>query len=122
MTMKNAEETLKTLSLMHAPTGQEDEVADYMEKKLKACGFSVTRDTLGNVIGRKGKGRKVMIASHMDEISMAVKCITEKGFLKFVKIGGIYDPMLIGARVIVHASERRLGVVASKAPHGMDGE
>ncbi len=120
--MKNAEETLKTLSLMHAPTGQEDEVADYMEKKFKTCGFSVTRDTLGNVIGRKGKGKKILIASHMDEISMAVKSITEKGFLKFVKIGGIYDPTLIGARLVVHAKERRMGVVASKAPHQMENE
>lgn len=120
--MKNAENTLKPLSLMHAPTGQEDEVADFMEKKFKECGFSVTRDTLGNVIARKGKGKKVLIAAHMDEISMAVKSITEKGFLKFVKVGGIYDPSLVGARVLVHAKDRRLGVIATKAPHQMDAE
>lgn len=120
--MKNAEETLKTLSLMHAPTGQEDEVADHLEKKFKDCGFTVTRDTLGNVIARKGKGKKVLVAAHMDEISMAVKTITEKGFLKFVKVGGIYDPMLIGAKVRVHAKAPRIGVVASKAPHQMDSD
>ena len=120
--MKNAENTLKTLSLMHAPTGQEDEVADFLEKTFKHCGFSVERDVLGNVIGRKGKGKKILVAAHMDEISMAVKSITDKGFLKFVKVGGIYDPSLVGARVLVHTKERRMGVIATKAPHQMDAE
>src|SRR3989338_11103146 len=120
--MKNAENTLKTLSLMHAPTGQEDEVADFLEKTFKHCVFSVERDVLGNVIGRKGKGKKILVAAHMDEISMAVKSITDKGFLKFVKVGGIYDPSLVGARVLVHTKERRMGVIATKAPHQMDAE
>ncbi len=120
--MKNAEETLKTLSLMHAPTGQEDEVADFLEKRFEKCGFSVERDVLGNVIARKGKGKRVLVAAHMDEISLAVRTITEKGFLKFVKVGGIYDPSLTNAHVMVHAKERREGIIGTKAPHQMTDE
>lgn len=120
--MTDVTETLKTLSELHGPTGQEDSVADYLEHQFKSCGFATRRDVLGNVIASKGSGKKVMVAAHMDEISMSVKSITDKGFLKFVKIGGIYDPMLVGARVLVHAKKSVLGVVATKAPHQMDGD
>ncbi|MBI4360185.1 M42 family metallopeptidase [Candidatus Micrarchaeota archaeon] len=120
--MTDVTQTLKTLSELHGPTGQEDAVADFLENQFKQCGFSVRRDVLGNVMASKGKGKKVMVAAHMDEISMSVKSITDKGFLKFVKIGGIYDPMLVGSRVMVHAPKPVLGVVAAKAPHQMDGE
>lgn len=120
--MVNITQTLKTLSELHGPTGQEDDVADYLEKHFKECGFSVRRDVLGNVIASKGSGKKVMVAAHMDEISMSVRGVTDKGFLKFVKIGGIYDPMLVGARVMVHGKKPVLGVVATKAPHQMEGE
>ncbi|MDP2717157.1 MAG: M20/M25/M40 family metallo-hydrolase, partial [Candidatus Micrarchaeota archaeon] len=88
----------------------------------KAAGFAVSRDVLGNVIARKGKGKKVLVAAHMDEISMAVKTITEKGFLKFVKVGGIYDPSLVAARVRVHGTKPVLGIIATKAPHQRERE
>ncbi len=114
--------TLKELSQLHAPTGEEDEVADYLEKHFKACGFKVERDVLGNVIARKGEGKKVMLAGHMDEISMVVKSITEKGFLKFAKVGGIYDAQLVATRVLIHTNPRRIGVIASKPPHLMKDE
>ncbi len=114
--------TLTELSDLHGPTGQEDAVADYLEERFKKAGFAVTRDVLGNVIARKGAGKKVLVAAHMDEISMAVKSITEKGFLKFVKVGGIYDPSLVAARVRVHAKTPCLGVIATKAPHQMENE
>ena len=107
---------------MHAPTGMEDEVADFMHAELEAKGFSVHRDALGNVIARKGKGKKVMVATHMDECGMAVSSITKDGFLRFMKIGGLYDGILANARVIIHAKQRMHGVIGQKPPHLMKEE
>ncbi|MEM0475238.1 MAG: M42 family metallopeptidase [Candidatus Norongarragalinales archaeon] len=114
---------LRQLSELQAPTGDEEEVASFMEKHLRAAGFDVRRDVLGNVIARKGSGgKKIMIAAHMDEISVAVTSVTKDGFIKFAKIGGIYDGVLGGARVTLHAKQKILGVIGMKPPHLMKEE
>lgn len=117
-------EMLTELSELHAPTGFEDEVADYMEEKFKAFGWETRRDMLGNVIARKGKagGKKVLVAAHMDEVGLVVTAITEKGFLKFAKVGGMYDGAVSNNRVYVHAKKKVLGVIGLKAPHLMKEE
>ena len=112
-------EYLKKLSEMHAPSGMEEEVAAFMERELTKNGFETERDVLGNVIARKGRGKKVLVAAHMDEPALAVSSITKEGFLKFVKVGGIFDGILPNTRVVVHARERLTGVIGSKPPHLM---
>lgn len=115
-------ELLKELSGLHGPTGYEEEVAAFMEKGFKKHGFTVKRDVLGNVIAKKGRGKKVLVAAHMDEISMAVSAITKHGFAKFVKVGGIYDGTLGNSRVLLHADKKLPGIVGVKAPHLMKEE
>ncbi|MEW5955874.1 MAG: M20/M25/M40 family metallo-hydrolase [Candidatus Micrarchaeota archaeon] len=110
---------LKKLSEMHAPPGMEDEVAAFMEQEFGKNGFKTERDVLGNVIARKGKGRKVLVTAHMDEPALAVSGVTKEGFLKFVKVGGIFDGILPNTRVVVHAKERLAGVIGAKPPHLM---
>lgn len=117
------EEYLQKLSDMHAPTGDEEEVAAYLSSEFKKNGFSVSRDALGNVIARKGKGRRIMLSAHMDEIGLAVVGIHKDGFLRFTKVGGIYDAILFGARVIVHSRKGPLiGTIGAKAIHLMKEE
>ncbi len=113
---------LKELTSLHAPTGDEENVASYMEKKFKKAGFKVRRDVLGNVHAVKGRGKKVLIAAHMDEVSLAVTSITKHGFLKFAKIGGLYNGTLGASRVTVHAKKPVLGIIGMKAPHLMKKE
>ena len=62
------------------PPGRKTKLPTFW-KEVQGLRFSVSRDTLGNVIGHKGKGRKVMIASRMDEISMASRASRKKAFL-----------------------------------------
>lgn len=113
---------LKELTGLHAPTGDEENVAVYMEKHFKKAGFKVRRDTLGNIHAVKGRGKKVLMAAHMDEVSLAVTSITKEGFLKFAKIGGIYNGNLGASRVTVHAKKSVQGIVGMKAPHLMERE
>ncbi len=120
--MSDAQVILKQLSELSAPSGDEREVADYLEKTFKASGFATRRDVIGNVIAHKaGKGRRIAIVAHMDEVGLAVKTVSKDGFLKFAKIGGIFDGVLANARVLVHASGGRkiTGIIGCKPPHLM---
>ncbi|UXM84302.1 M42 family metallopeptidase [Methanococcus aeolicus] len=115
---------LKELSTMEGISGREDRIRDYMEEELKKYCDEVFIDKFGNLIAKKGNtGKKIMIAAHMDEIGLMVKYIDDKGFLKFVKIGGINDQMLLNQKVVVHTDNGDIiGVLGSKPPHKMKEE
>lgn len=54
----------------------------------------------------------------MDEIGLMVRYIDEKGFIKFSKIGGINDQMLLNQAVDIHSANGNVaGVIGSKPPH-----
>jgi len=59
-------------------------------------------DSLGNVIafkrGSKGTG-KIMAAAHMDEIGLFISHIDDRGFLRVLPIGGIFERALIYQRL-----------------------
>jgi len=114
-------DVLKRLSEAHGPPGYEDEVADIIMRELKGCVDEITRDSLGNIIAFKGSGDKsLMVAAHMDEIALIVKSIDDRGFIRFAKLGGIWDQLLVGQHVVIHGSKGRIrGVIGSKAVHVM---
>ncbi|MCS3901576.1 M42 family metallopeptidase [Methanococcus voltae] len=113
---------LKDLATEKGISGNEDNVRNYMRKELEKYADEIYEDNFGNLIAKKGtKGPKIMIATHMDEIGLMVKYIDDKGFLKFVKIGGINDQMLLNQKVVVHTTKGDIiGVLGSKPPHKMD--
>jgi endoglucanase len=114
-------ETLEKLSNACGIAGREEEVRSLMKKFLKPYVDEVKEDKLGNVIGiKKGKKNapKVMLAAHMDEIGLLVKMISKKGFIRFAKIGGIDDRILLAQKVIVYTEKGPLhGIIGSKPPH-----
>src|SRR4030067_1645409 len=47
-----------------------------------------------------------------------VKYITEEGFLKFLPLGGWFDQVLLGQRVVIKGGQGDvLGVIGAKPPH-----
>ncbi len=104
---------------MEGVSGFEFEVGNAVKGIFeKYCDF-VEADTVGNVIGVIGRGRrrKVMIEAHLDEIGLMVQKIDEKGFVRFCEIGGINPATLPGAEVYIHGRERIFGVIGAKPPH-----
>ena len=99
--------------------GYEGEIAKIMQSELKKSCDEVEIDNFGNVIARKGKGKKkIMIAAHMDEVGFMVKHITKEGYINFIKIGGIDDRVLPAQRVIIKARKGDcFGVIGTKPPH-----
>jgi endoglucanase len=59
-----------------------------------------------------------MLAGHMDEIGFMVKQITPEGFIKFIPLGGWFDQVLLGQRVIIQTKKNDVvGVIGAKPPH-----
>ncbi|HEX55036.1 MAG: M42 family peptidase [Candidatus Altiarchaeales archaeon] len=112
-------ELLRELCNAHAVSGFEDEVREIMRREFEKSCDSVEIDSFGNVIATKGDGEKgIMLAAHMDEIGFMVKFINEKGFINFIKIGGIDDRLLINQRVVIRSKSGKIpGVIGSKPPH-----
>lgn len=82
---------LKHLTQAFGPSGSEEEVAEVIVEAVRPYCDEVRLDTLGNLIAiRKGSsGKRIMVASHMDEIGLMVTHIDAQGFLRFTTIGGI---------------------------------
>jgi endoglucanase len=108
--------------LMEIPgiSGQEQKVVQYMVEKLTPLADSVEVDAFGNIIATK-KGNKpgpsLMLAAHSDEIGAIVKSVEKNGFIRFEKIGGTIDSLLLGRQIGIHG---HFGVVGVKAGHLMN--
>lgn len=103
-------------------SGHEEKIAEIIERELKDVADDIEIDKMGNIIatkkGSSKKGPKVMLAAHMDEIGLMVKYIDDNGYLRFSKIGGINDQLLMNRTVVVHSQNGDVtGVIGSKPPH-----
>ena len=116
-------ELLKKLTDASGISGFEDGIRNVIISEIKDHVDEIEVDNMGNMIAtRKGKegGKKVMLAAHMDEIGLMVRYIDKNGFIKFSKIGGINDQMLLNQEVTVKTSTGDvIGVIGSKPPHRM---
>ncbi|NTW92915.1 MAG: M42 family metallopeptidase, partial [Methanoregulaceae archaeon] len=100
------QELLKKLSNAHGLSGSEDSIRGIIRRELKKHVDEITEDAMGNLIAvRKGNDFSIMLAAHTDEIGLMVKSIDEKGFLRFVTLGGWYPPTLYNQRVILHGTK-----------------
>jgi putative aminopeptidase FrvX len=109
----------------HGMSGFEDNVAELLRKELEPLVDEVRTDRMGNVIGiRTGEGPTVMVAAHMDEIGLAVSHIDDEGFLRVVSVGGFFDQIILGQRVLIHGHDGKTltGVVGARPIHLMDAE
>ena len=113
-------ETLKTLCALSGVSSWEDEVRDYIRKRVEPYADSVRVDALGNLIvfkrGAKPTGNRLMLCAHMDEVGLIVKSVTDEGFLKFGCVGGIDRRILLGKEVAVGPG-RIPGVIGLKPIH-----
>ncbi|WP_026895058.1 M42 family metallopeptidase [Clostridiisalibacter paucivorans] len=92
---------LKNLTQIFSPSGYEDSIRDFIREEIKEYVDEIFIDKLGNLIARKkGNGKKIMVAAHMDQIGMMITNIDNNGFLRFTGIGGVFPHHVIGQKVI----------------------
>ena len=116
---------LKDLTETHGVPGYESPIRAVVRKYMEPFG-DLSQDKVGSVICEK-KGDsvapRVMLAGHMDEIGFMVKQITKEGFLKFLPLGGWFDQVLLGQRVLIKTKKGDVtGVIGAKPPHLLTAE
>ncbi len=116
------DEFLTELLQTRSPTGMETEAANVIEKYVKPCADSFSRDVLGNRIAVIGSGaRKLMYAGHIDEIGFQVSYIDKDGFIFFQQLGGHDNVMISGRSVWILTDKGPVpGVTGKRAIHLMD--
>jgi putative aminopeptidase FrvX len=115
---------LEKLSNAHGISGREGYIQEIFKEELEGMVDDIRTDVLGNIIAtKKGIRPSIMIEAHMDEIGMMVKYVDEKGFIRFIRIGGWFDQTLLNQRVILYTKTGPIhGVIGSKPPHVMKDE
>ncbi len=104
--------------------GYEQRVRELITKELDGYVDEIELDPMGNLIAiKRGKDdTRVMLASHMDEISFVVSFIDDEGFLRIHPLGGFDPKTLTAQRVIVHGKKDVIGVMGTKPIHIMKPE
>ncbi len=106
-------ELLKSLLSVFSPSGNEMRVTELIKEEIKDYVDELHIDPLGNLIARKkGNGKRIMLAGHMDQIGLMVTFIDDKGFLRFTNVGGISPTITLSQRVVFENGT--IGVVGSE--------
>ncbi len=91
----------KKIVSTYSPAGNEVRVSKLIKEEVKGYADEIYNDALGNLIVRKkGEGKKVLLAGHMDQIGLMVTYIDDKGFIRFTNVGGISPVVTHSQRVI----------------------
>ena len=113
-------ELLKELTEANGVPGYEAPVRAVVRKYLDPLG-ELSQDKIGSVICRQDSSTpspRVMLVGHMDEIGFMVKHITKEGFIHFLPLGGWFDQVLLGQRVVILTQQGQVvGVIGAKPPH-----
>jgi endoglucanase len=115
---------LKRFSEVKGVTGFEKRIKTLLIERLSGLG-DISSDGLGSVVvtHQGAQSPRIMLAAHLDEVGFMVKHITKEGFLKFVCLGGWWEQVMLGQRVVVHAEKGDVtGVIGSKPPHILTAE
>ena len=90
---------LRKLIAPVAVSGRESAVSEIIAELAAPYG-TLSRDPMGNlIVHRPGVGKRIMVAAHMDSIGVMVSYIDDKGFVRFVSLGGMRLTAMIGQRV-----------------------
>ena len=109
--------SLRDLLSLHGAPGFEQGPVAYFQKRVNAIADTVETDRYGNVTAiRRGRHDhpRLMISAHLDEIGFIVKGIEPSGFLRFDRLGGTADALVLCRRVSVNG---HFGVIGAKPGH-----
>lgn len=123
--MDKTAQLLKELTETYGVAGYESPIRAVVRKHLESLG-ELSQDKIGSVICKQDGAAvspRVMLAGHMDEIGFMVKHITAEGFIYFLPLGGWFDQVLLGQRVVIQTRQGDVvGVIGAKPPHLLPAE
>ncbi len=126
---------LKRFTEAAGVSGDEVEIRQVIRETVEGLVDEISSDTIGNLFAvqkapKRGKVRtvqgpdgerpmRVMLAAHTDECGLMVRGIGKDGLLRFGKVGGIDDRVLVSKTVYV-GRDRLPGVIGAKPIHLQD--
>ncbi len=119
--MEDLTALIKKLANAQGISGYEEPVRKIVVEEFSRYTDQVHVNKLGSVVGwKRGRGaeprRRIMLATHMDEIGLMVAGI-EKGFLRLSRVGGTDLRILPGQLITVHGRQDLPGVIGFRPPH-----
>lgn len=124
MKLNNREEKyFKEVTQLIAPSGNENEVSNYLLHEFNNLGLEIVKDNIGSIFAlKKSKNPnafKVMICGHMDEVGFLVGNINNNGTIKPICVGGFNFNSLQAQRVVMinKFGEKLYGAIDTTPPH-----
>ena len=117
--------TIELLEKLTSPAGVAGEENSSFEalKGLFSLYGDVSTDVSGNIIIHKnGSGKHILLDAHLDTIGFVVTGITDDGFIRVQKVGGVDMRTTEGMELTLHGKEDIYGVVCTVPPHLSNGE
>ncbi len=109
---------LKLLCETPGLPGAEEPVKKIIKKEFEKLTKEVSEDVLGNIIAHvPGKGPKVVIDAHTDEVGFMVNHIDKRGFVRVTPLGGMDPRVFYGQRLIIYGKKPLVGMVGAVPPH-----
>ena len=109
---------LKKLSDEIGLPGDEGRIRNILRHEIAPFTESIKVDAMGNLIAHiGGKGPKLMLDAHMDEVGFMVNHIEDGGFLRVIPLGGVDPRVFYAQQVIVWAQKPLVGVVGAIPIH-----
>ena len=122
----NALKFLGTLCDSFGPSGFEREATRIVKRYVADFVDEVSSDKLGSLFFKKqGTAPEpvILLPGHIDEVGFIVSGINKEGFLTFNPIGGWFDQVLLGQRVLIKTIKGDVtGVIGAKPPHLLTAE
>ncbi|MDA0672162.1 MAG: M42 family peptidase [Cyanobacteria bacterium] len=95
-------EAITALVMCHSPSGQEQEINDYLLDRLQSLGVEHWQDEADNIVvhipGERSTGA-IAITAHKDEIGGIVKAVGPQGRVEVRRLGGSF-PWVYGEGVV----------------------
>lgn len=122
MTKLEIKELLSKLTSPVGVAGEELSSFDDLKELFSRYG-SVRTDASGSVIiERGGTGKHILLDAHLDTVGFTVTGITDDGFLRLARVGGVDMRTVEGMEITVHGERDIFGVICTVPPHLSDGE
>jgi putative aminopeptidase FrvX len=110
---------IEKLSNASGVSGNEKEIRQTIKDEVTSLVDEVTTDSMGNLFATKKGGDnslKVMLSAHIDEVGLFIDQVEGSGFVRFKKIGGIDDRVLLSKKVLI-GENKTPGVIGLKPVH-----
>lgn len=115
--MSELKDMIISLSQANGTPGLENEIAEKIVEFLPE-GMTAQKDKNNNVIATfDGTGKTYLLDAHADRIGLIVTAVTDGGFLRVAKCGGMDARVLAAQDVTVWGKKPVYGVITSTPPH-----